>query len=482
LGTFETLIMTKANPRRRSAGSRAASVANAEASVADAPPAPVRTPGASLRLAIFYALLITEAVSLIGSQISGYAVSIAVFRATGHATPLALVAFFSTVPAVLLGGYAGALADRFDRRAMMLIANLGFVVCSGLLLLSFASGAFRLWHLYALTLGASVFATLERPAFQASIVMLVPESQRDRANAIRQMTGSAASVMAPTVAGMLYALVGVAGSIGIDIATFIVAIAVLAVVRIPRPAETAEGLAMRAALWRQLFDGFRYLAARPVLLGFCGYVSMVNFLANVAFVLLTPYALARIGSTQLFGLVLGVMNIGGILGALVISAGGRIGSRMNTVILGVVAAAVFLGLAGVARGPLAIGASLFLMLFALAFTDAPFWSILQAKVAPDLQGRVFAAYLQVAMLMTPLASLVAGPLADKVFEPARSRPIWRGVAWLVGDRPGAGMGLMFVVAGVAVLALSLAIYAIPAVRRLEADLPDHVATDAEPSS
>jgi DHA3 family macrolide efflux protein-like MFS transporter len=470
--------MTKSDTGRRATSPDDASMNDAGASVADSPPAAAHTPMASTRLAIYYSLLVTEAVSLIGSQISGYALSIAVFRTTGHATPLALVAFFSTVPSIVLGGFAGALADRFDRRSMMLIANIGFTVCSGLLLLSFGSGAFRLWHLYALTLGAAVFAALERPAFQASIAMLVPDSRRDRANAVRQITGSAASVIAPAVAGMLYALVGVIGSITIDIATFLVAIAVLAIVRIPRPAETTEGVAMRAAVWRQVFDGFRYLAARPVLLGFCGYVSAVNLLANVAMVLLTPYVLARTGRAQLFGVVMAVMSAGGIAGALVISAGGRIGSRMNTVMLGVVAASLFLGLAGVAREAFAIGASLFLMLFALAFTDAPFWSILQAKVAPDLQGRVFAAYLQLIMLTTPLAALVAGPLADRVFEPARRQPIWQSVGWLVGSGLGAGMGMVFVVAGALVLALSLAVYAIPAVRRLEADLPDHEAAAA----
>ncbi len=466
--------MTKANRRGRPTGRHGATSMNdGETALADTPQAPVRSPAAPARLAIYYALLVTQTVSLIGSQISQYAVSIAVFRATGHATPLALVAFFSIAPTVVLGGFAGALADRFDRRGMMLIANAGFTVVSGLLLTSFASGAFQLWHLYALTLAASLFAALERPAFQASVTMLVPDSHRDRANAIGQMTVPAAGVIAPALAGMLYALVGVTGSIVIDIATFIIAIAVLAIVRIPQPAETAEGLAMRASVWRQAFDGFRYLAARPVLFGFCAYVSTVNFVANAAMVLLTPYVLARTGSAQLFGVVLGVMNVGGIAGSLVVGAGGRIGSRMNTVMLGIVAAGLCVGFTGVAQDAFAIGASLFLMLFALAFTDAPFWSIMQAKIAPDLQGRVFAAYLQAALLMSPLAFLVAGPLADRVFEPARHRTVWRSVGWLVGAGPGAGMGLMFVVAGAVVVALTLAVYAIPAVRRLEADLPDH---------
>jgi MFS transporter, DHA3 family, macrolide efflux protein len=451
---------------------------DAEASVASPSAAPIESPAAAARAAVYYALVVTGAVSLIGSQISEYAVSIAVFRATGHVTPLALVAFFSAAPAILLAGLAGALADRFDRRSIMLIANLGFIVVSGLLLLSFATGAFRLWHLYALTLGASLFTALAGPAFQASIAMLVPDSHRDRANAIGQMAGSAAGVIAPAAAGILYALVGVVGSISIDIATFAAAILVLAIVRLPRPAVSAEGLAMRSAVWRQVFDGFRYMAARPVLLGFCGYVSIVNFLASAAEVLITPYVLARTGSAQLLGVVLAVMNVGGIAGALVISAGGRIGSRMNTVMLAIVTAGLFIGLAGAARDAFALGCSLFLLLFALAFANAPFWSIMQAKIAPDLQGRVFAAYLQVAMLLAPLAFLVAGPLADQVFEPARRLPIWQGVGWLVGVRPGAGMGMMFVVAGALVLALSLAVYAIPAVRRLEADLPDHEAAAA----
>ena len=454
--------MTTADTRRRPTGPRAATPMN----------------GGEPSLAVYYALLITQTVSLIGSQISEYAVSIAVFRATGQATPLALVAFFSVAPAVLLGGFAGALADRFDRRRMMLVANLGFTLVSGLLLLSFASGAFRLWHLYALTLGASVFTALGRPAFQASVTTLVPDSRRDRANAVGQMSGSAAGVIAPAVAGMLYVLLGVVGSIAIDIATFIAAIVVLAIVRIPRPAETAEGRAMRTSVWRQAFDGFRYLAARPALLGFCGYISTVNFLASAAFVLLTPYVLARTGSPPLLGMILGGMNAGGVAGALAISAGARVGSRINTVMLGVFAVGLFIGVAGVSRNPPAIGASLFLLLFALAFTDAPFWSMMQAKVAPDVQGRVFAAYLQLIMLMAPLAFLVVGPLADRVFEPARHQPVWHSVSWLVGAGPGSGMGMMLVAAGALILALSVTVYAIPAVRRLEARLPDQTATAA----
>jgi MFS family permease len=117
-----------------------------------------------------------------------------------------------------------------------------------------------------------------------------------------------------------------------------------------------------------------------------------------------------------------------------------------------------------------------MLMFAIPFIEAAAMSILQAKTAPDLQGRVFAAVGQLTALLRPVAYLVAGPLADRVFEPARRAPIWRLVGWLVGAGQGAGIGLMFVIGGTLTLFFSLAVYGIPAMRRMETTLPDHGAT------
>ncbi len=439
--------------------------------------AATKGPTGAFGLRTYYVLLLAQAISLLGSQISGLAVSIAVFRQTGHATPLALVAFFLAAPRVVLGGFAGALADRFDRRRIMLLANVGYVVASGLLLGSFASGAFRLWHLYVLVLGSSLCAAIEAPAFQASVAMLVPDSHRDRANAIGMMTGPAAGVLAPTMAGLLYAIIGVVGSISLDIATFVVAIIALVVVRIPMPPQTAEGLAMRASIWRQAFDGFRYLGARPALLGLCGCFSIVNFLVLGVLVLGVPYILDRTGNVAVLGIIMGALNFGAVVGAVAMAAWGGTRPRIHTVMLGAAMVGASLALAGVSRGALAIAASLFMLMFAIPFIEAAAMSILQAKTAPDLQGRVFASVGQLTALLRPAAYLVAGPLADRVFEPARRLPLWRLVAWLVGAGQGAGIGLMFVIGGTLTLFFSLAVYGIPAIRRMETTLPDHGAVE-----
>lgn len=434
-------------------------------------------PARAVGLRTYYVLLVAQAISLLGSQISGLAVSIAVFRQTGHVTPLALVAFFQVAPRIVLNGFAGALADRFDRRRIMLAANVGYIVTSGLLLASFASGAFQLWHLYVLVLASSLCAVVEAPAFQASVAMLVRDSHRDRANAIGMIGGPAAGVVAPTIAGLLYAIIGVVGAISLDIATFFVALVTLVVVRIPMPAQTADGLAMRAPIWRQAFDGFRYLAARPTLLGLCGCFSISSFFALGVMALNVPYILDRTGNNvAVLGVVMGALNFGALAGAMTMAAWGGTRRRIHTAMLGAATVGACLALAGASRGALAIGASLFMLMFAIPFIEAASFSILQVKTPPDLQGRVFAAVSQITAFFRPVAYLVVGPLADRVFEPARHAPLWRAVGWLVGFGQGAGIGLMFVIGGTLSLAFSLAVYGVPAIRRMEATLPDRGAT------
>ena len=423
----------------------------------------------------YYLLVATQAVSQIGSRISFFAVGIAVFTRTSHATPIAIISFCQVLPWLVGAGFAGALADRFDRRRLMILANVGFVMASGLLLASFVSGAFQLRHLYALALLNSAILTLEQPASQASVAMLVPDSHRDRANAIGQMTGPAANAISPALAGLLYALIGVAGAILIDIATFAVAIAALLAVRIPMPAKTTDGVAMARTVWRQAFDGVLYLRRRPPLLGLCLVVSMVSFLMGGLGVLILPYPLARTHSTVAFGIVLACADVGTIAGAAAMAAWGGTRPRIHTVMLALFVAGLLLAVAGLARTTPELAASFFAFMFMLPFVSTASTSIFQAKVAPDVQGRVFAAMGQIAMLTMPLAYLIAGPLTDRVAEPAVRSPGWRTVAWLVGAQSGAGMGLLLVIGGLATTALSLMAYALPAMRRLEATLPDHTA-------
>lgn len=419
--------------------------------------------------ATYYLLVATQTLSWIGSQTSSLAVGIAVFRLTGHATPIALIGVFWSLPRIVLGGLGGALADRLDRRALMLAANLGYVVSNGLLLLAFVSGRFQLWQLYALTALSGMFGVAEAPALQASVAMLVPDRHRDRANAIQELSYPSAVVVAAALAGLLYASIGVAGAILVNLATFAVAIAVLAVIRIPMPAANADGHAAGGGVWGQFFGGFGYLAGRPALLTLCIYISLIGATAGGFFwSLMTPYLLDRVHATSVFGFVYGIGFAGAIAGALAMAAWGGTRPRIHTVMVSTLLAGVGLALTGAARTPVMLAAAMCLLTFVIPFANAAISSIFQGQVAPDFQGRVFAAVAQLSTLLGTLASLAAGPLADRIFEPAVARPGWRTIAWAVGGAPGAGIGLMYLIAGLWIVGLSAAVYASPAVRRVEA--------------
>jgi hypothetical protein len=429
--------------------------------------------GAGLRT--FYTLAITQTLSLVGSRMSSIAVSIWVFAQTGSAAPLLLVSFFNEVPAMIGGSLAGVLADRWDRRHVMILADVGQALGTLALLVSIASGTFALWQLYAVALAQGIFAMFQQPAADAAVTMLVPPRHLDRANGIRQMAFPLAGVIAPALTGMLYAVVGLGGVIAIDLATFLVSVGVLAAIRIPRPAQTDAGALAQGGFWRELRGGFAFLLTRRPLLLLIGYLTLVNFLLNGPLDLSLPYLITVTGSEQTAGLILGAMSAGALAGAAAITAWGgtRARARVRLLLVGMAFTGVLFLVYGTVRAPLLLALALFALMIPLPVSNALFVSILQTKTPPDMQGRVFSIAFQVAFLVTPLSFVIVGPLVDNVLEPAVGTPGWDAVAPLVGSAPGAGMGLVLVATGVLILALTALAWALPGLRRLEAALPDY---------
>ena len=192
------------------------------------------------RIRTFYILTLTQVFSLIGSMMTGTALGIRIFNDTGDSTPLLLASFFGSLPLMVSGVFAGVFADRWPRRRVLILSDAGQALGTLLLLASFVGGIFQLWHLYAVAFLQGLLGTLQRPAMEASVTMLVPESHRDRANAIRQMAGPVAGMIAPVATGFVYAVVGVIGVMAFDLFTFTAAIMTLYVVAIPEPTTMAD--------------------------------------------------------------------------------------------------------------------------------------------------------------------------------------------------------------------------------------------------
>lgn len=427
----------------------------------------------------FYVLIITQIFSLIGSRMTGVAIGIKVFADTGDSSPLLIAAFFAELPGMLGNSLTGFIADRLDRRRVIMLGDAGQALVTGLLMISFLTGSFQLWHLYLMMLFTGIFATIQGPASQAAITMLVPESQRDRANGIREIGFPLAGVIAPAIAAMLYSVVDVVGVMLVDLFTFSVAITVISRIHIPRPQQSDEDREAGGVWWREAIGGWRFLWQRPALFWTVVYISFIWFLINGPLATETPYILSITGSEQTLGILMSVMNFGAFAGAMTVAIVGKVRHRMWLIFGGMLLLGLAMIVYGTARTPVLLGITLALMFFPLPAVGALFATILQNKTPADLQGRVFGAYGQMGMLLTPFSFLITAALVDNVLEPAVGTPGWEVFAPLLGNAPGAGIGLMLVIVGGIIVATTLLVMLQPGIRQLETRLPDYVVETVE---
>jgi len=416
-------------------------------------------------------------VSLIGSGMSQFALSIWAWQITGKATALALVGFFSFAPTVLLSPIAGALVDRWNRKLVMILSDLAAGLSTIAVLVLLLIGHLEIWHLYIAGAFAGVFGAFQFPAYNAAITTMIPKKHYGRANAMVGMAASATGIVAPILAGALLAVVKIRDILMIDIVTFVFAILVLFFVTIPRPEETSHGRSARGSLWSESVYGFKYMLAHRSFLSLLLLILGANVTLLIALTVLPPMILARTASNELIlGTVQMALGTGGVAGGLLMSLWG--GPKRK--IYGVLAGLAGLSVAGEIL--IGFGQSLyvwatggFFVSFFIALLNASSGTIWQAKVPPDVQGRVFAVRRMVGALGAPIAMLLAGPLADYVFEPlmATDGPVASALGRLVGSGPGSGMSLMFLLGGGIGLILAIAGLASKRLRNIDTLIPDH---------
>jgi MFS family permease len=423
-----------------------------------------------------------QAISMLGSGMTQFALTIWAYEVTGSATALALVGFFSYAPTVIISPLAGALVDRWNRKLVMMLSDLAAGLSTIVVLILYNTGQLEIWQLCVTGAFAGLFGAFQFPAFSAAMSLMVPKEQYTRANGLVALAEAATTIVAPIMAGLLLTLIGISGIMIIDIVTFILAVLAVAVVFIPQPAESEAGREGRGSLWRESIYGFQYIWARKSLLGIQLTFTLSNFFFAIGMVLVAPMILARTSNNELaLGTVQSALGVGALVGATLLSTWGGPRRRIHGVLGGFILSSI-LGQSIMGLGqslPIWVFAA-FCSMFFLPFINGSNQSIWQSKVAPDVQGRVFATRRLIAQIAGPLGMLIAGPLADRIFEPAMSAGgAWAArFGWLVGVGPGAGMGLILVIVGLLGATAGIIGYAVTAIRDIERIMPDHDATPA----
>ncbi len=443
----------------------------------------IRTARQPAGMTAFSIIWFGQFISLLGTGMTRFAITIFAWQVTGEATALALVGFFAFGPTVLVSPFAGAIVDRANRKLVMMLSDLAAGAMTITILALHLSGRLEIWHLYLTGALSGAFESFQFPAFSAAVTTMLPRDQYARASGMRSLAESASGVISPILAGALIALIGIGGILTIDVITFVIAVAALLVVYVPQPERTDAGRAGQGSLWSESGYGFRYILARPSLLWLQLVFFAINFSGSIGFVLMAPMILARTGNQELvLGSVQSMLGIGGVAGGLLLSVWGGPKRRVHGV-LGGMALASLLGesLLGLGQGIGLWAAGAFFMAFFIPIINGSNQAIWQSKVAPDVQGRVFAVRRLIAQVTAPVAMLLAGPLADQIFEPAMALggKLQAPFGWMVGSGPGAGMGLMFLITAIMGFSAALAGYLFPIIRNVEDLLPDHDVAAAE---
>jgi len=391
----------------------------------------------------FFAVWAGQALSLLGSHLVQFALIWHLTITTGSATTLAMASLAGLMPQVLLSPLIGTWVDRGDRRRIMLAADGTIAAATLLLAASFAAGVVEVWHIYALLAVRAVGGGFHGSAFGASVVLMVPARHLSRVQGLTQALRGGLDIAAAPLGALLIATVPMQAILAIDVGTALVAMVPLLFVRIPRPTRTAAP----ATFLADMGGGLRYVLAWRGLMVVLGMVMAINFLFTPASALLPLLVSDHFGKGAAgFALLSAVASAGTLGGGVLLGIWGGLRSRIATAL----AALVGLGLSTLVVGLLPPG-GFTVALAAMAVSgllqpivNGSFGATLQAAIAPEMQGRVFAFILSAASAMSPLGLVLAGPLADAF-----------------------GAQLPFVLGGVLCAAMGALGFALPAVMGLE---------------
>jgi MFS family permease len=407
-----------------------------------------------------------QTVSLMGSGLTRFALGVWVYQTTGSAGRFALILLFSTLPAIVAFPFVGVLVDRWDRRRTLIAANVAAALNVLAIALLLYAGSLQIWHVYAAVSVSSVIDAFQRPALEAVTAQLVPARHFGRASGITQAGQAADRILAPLVAGVLVLTTGLKGVVLVDAATYLFALATLAVVRIPAHRPPAAG--DREPFRRNLAVGWRFIAARPGLVGLVIFFIAMNLSLGITQALFTPLVLSMTDARSL-GAVLSTAGFGTLAGSVLMGVWGGPQRRIHGLLGGGVMLGMCVAATGVRPSLTLVSAAWLGTLLSIPLVNGCNQAIWFSKTPRHLQGRVFATRSMLCWCTSPVAYLIAAPLADMVLAPLTGNS---AAAWIAGTGPGREMGLAFVLVGVTMSLTACGAWLCPRVRFVEDELPD----------
>jgi len=389
-----------------------------------------------------------QLVSTIGSYMTFFALTLWAWDATSSATALALVGFFSRLPSIPITLIAGLIVDRCNRKRLMLLGDAIAAFSTLAIGLLYLTDQLQLWHLYGAAMLNGGFGQIQLLAYKASLSSIVPTVQLTRANSMNSVVHYGSVIVGPALAGILHPLIGLPGILIIDLLTFGVAVSTLIACTIPQPEveKPPEKITEREPLLTKLTFGFRVVWRQPNLRVLLLITTLFWFFHDLGGAVYRPMILARSdGSATALASVSSAAGIGGVMGAILLSLHGGPKRKVKGMLAGFIGAGLCKTVLGLGRSPTVWVPAQFcssLNFPLLGSSENVLW---MQSITAEKQGRVFAANSLVLQGGSAIAALIAGPLAEGIFEPwLTAQDIIPVLSVLLNSDPGAGIALLYV--------------------------------------
>jgi MFS transporter, DHA3 family, macrolide efflux protein len=426
----------------------------------------------------FLLVCIGQIVSLIGSGMTCFADSVWVYTDRGASiTNLAVLAFVSQMPGVLISPIAGVIVDRYDRRKIMIVCNaLAALVTLYMQSIVVASNKdFAIWKLYLVVIALSTINHFQWPAFFATVPTIVPKEHLGSANGLVQLARSIGQVAAPFMAAIAISLWKIQGVILFDMVSYTIALFTLLIVWIPNPVATARRRGKPVSFKDEFVAGWRYLFKQTGLMRLLGLIAVNNMALGMISILLLPLALT-VTTTAMYGTLASLGGVSMFMSSLVLGLWGGPKRRTLGVLLFMLLQGVAIVIGGMRPSLTNFLIATVLFYFAAPIVNACAGIIWQTKVPPEMQGRALAATVMVSTGALQLGYLISGYSIDYVFKPflESGTSIATAVLNAIGTGTARELGLAYVVVGLALALLSIAGLANRNIRELDMHMPDAI--------
>jgi MFS transporter, DHA3 family, macrolide efflux protein len=393
---------------------------------------------------------ISQAFSLLGSAIVEFALGWYIARETGSAVVLSTAVLLAILPQVILGPFIGPFVDRWNRKKIMIIADLTIALVTAILVILFINAKVKIWHIYFAMLIRAVGQAFHYPAMQASISMIVPEKHLSRVGGLNQTLSGIMSVISPAAGAFLLNALSIQWVLLVDIITALVAVTCLLFITIPQPLKVNVKLKFSAI--GDFKEGVHYIWSWRGLMVLLVLFSVFNLLYTPSMNLLPIFVINNLGGDVLkLGWLGSADGLGFIAGGLLIGIWGGLKKRIFTALIGLgMVGFTILGLGFATETRFILGLiCIFLAGTGLAICNAAEGAIIQSKVAKDMQGRIFSLNMSLSMAMSLPGLVIAGQIAELT-----------------------GMRLLYVITGIGTILIVVIALFIPSVVNIEKTYPE----------